>query len=280
MTILHVKIHQIHKKQALEGAAQIIQRGLNAGGISCGVIAARQTAMGKNILNFSHAQHVHARFLHSVQQRRGDRLQREIPPPGGAGKPACAGAHKGPGDHTAHRMLPHQLFPGDLAHFVKPGQGNNFLMRGDLKHAVGGGVHDGIPRAHVLLPQFIQNRRARGGLVAQRLCADGFLKCADNLLREAVGIGGKRSVQRHPRHFPMAGGGILALGLFRRAAKRAAAVFLRFQPQAGQMPQAQRLHVGNIQGAIGGDMPQGVSPGIAESGGIGQRPCAHAVQYD
>ena len=119
-------------------------------------------------------------------------------------------------------------------------------MGGDLKYAVGGGIDDELARAQMLRAQFFDNRRTGSGLVADHLEAGFPLKGLDYLRRKAVRIGGKGLFQGKARNFPMAGGGILAGGVFvhQSVAAKGSLFFHVLIPRRGQQPQI--LQIGQV----------------------------------
>ena len=83
-------------------------------------------------------------------------------------------------------------------------------MRCNLKNAVCGGVNNGLAGGFVLAPVVKNDLCAAVRLVAEHLKPGGGGECVQNLLREAVGIGGKRPAACQPRKLPVTGGGVLA----------------------------------------------------------------------
>ena len=53
---------------------------------------------------------------------------------------------------------------------------DDFLVRGNLEHAVGGRVDDRLAARHVLPPELVDDRGAGGRLVAERAAADARLR--------------------------------------------------------------------------------------------------------
>ncbi len=88
---------------------------------------------------------------------------------GGALEIVGGGAHKGPGDDAPHGVGAGEHFAGDVAQLVQAFQGDDGFVGGDLKHAVAGGVHDGLAGAQMFFAQLHQNLGAGGGLVAQHV---------------------------------------------------------------------------------------------------------------
>ena len=60
----------------------------------------------------------------------------------GARESACLFPHKGAGNHAAHGIGANQKLPGRLAHLIQPREGDDLLIGGELKNAVGGGVNN------------------------------------------------------------------------------------------------------------------------------------------
>src|SRR5262245_8383455 len=83
-------------------------------------------------------------------------------------------------------------------------------MRGQLKYAVGRGVHDPASGAAVLRSELINDRGARRRPVSQNpaTCSAGEL--LDQRLGKSFWKGGKRSLEQHATDLPMPGGAVLA----------------------------------------------------------------------
>jgi hypothetical protein len=122
-------------------------------------------------------------------------------------------------------------------------------VRGHLEDAIGRGVDDRRPRAHVLRAQFLDDFGSRGGLVAQRAARDAALEFVHDLARETVRIKRERLLQMDARHLPMARGGVLAGRRQRAAPERSGGLgggrqsFERLdvaESQPAQVRQAQR----------------------------------------
>ncbi len=77
----------------------------------------------------------------------------------------------------------------------------------------------------MLLAQFVQNRRARRGLVADDLMPDALLERGDKIRREAVGERRERLSERHARNLPVSRRRVLALLLASRHMPNAPTAF-------------------------------------------------------
>ena len=131
-------------------------------------------------------------------------------------------AHERPRDHAPHFVRTAQNLARRLADLVQLEQRNHFLVRRDLKHAVGRGVDDRRAGPHVLLAQLLDDLGARRRLVAERAAA----RCASRTRsitsrRKSVREQRKRLLQMNAGHLPMPGGGVLA-GRRQRAASESA----------------------------------------------------------
>ena len=90
-------------------------------------------------------------------------------------------------------MLALKDLSGNSAVFVKLLYGYNILMRCDLEHAVCRGVYDQVTRVNVSLAIISDNLGARVGLIAENATSRPARELVENLLREAVGVGGHSS---------------------------------------------------------------------------------------
>ena len=155
-------------------------------------------------------------------------------------------------------------------------------MGGHLKYAVRRGVYDGLSRAHMLVPQLLDNGRAGGYAIPQGPPADFGLKRLHDPGWEPVGIGLERLLHDHPRHFPMAAGGILGVGLFHGSP----ICPLDLSPIGWQAMDALDLgkphgiHVRYVQMAsLPANIANGIGPSIAKIRRIRQAANARAIQY-
>ena len=115
---------------------------------------------------------------------------------------------------------PTDQFERDVVDAVLLFDGNDVLVRGDLKHAVGRGVDDRLARAHVFGAEVVDDFRARRGVIAKRAAADALLERVDQLLREPVREHGKRAIEHDAHHLPVSRDRVLPLRRFGHAADR------------------------------------------------------------
>ena len=102
----------------------------------------------------------------------------------------------------------------DLAHLVEPLQPEMGLVRGDLEHRVGRGVADRLAGPDVLLAERLDDRHARGVLVAEdaRQLRLGDQRVGQRLRERRLGVRkiGPRERHRHAGDLPVAGWRVLA----------------------------------------------------------------------
>ena len=211
VAVEHVEVHQVDEAQAGEVLVGVGQGLGHAVGVALGVDVFRRPLSREDVVDLAHGDGVEARVLEGVEHRLLRRLQREVVAVGGAGVVAAA-ADEGTGDDAAHAVLAAQDLPGNAAVFVELLHGDHVLMGGDLEHGVGGGVDDQIPGPHVLVAVFVDDGCAGPGRVGQHAAAGSFAEGRENLLREAVRVGGQRIGGDHARDLPVADGGVLAHG--------------------------------------------------------------------
>ncbi len=109
----------------------------------------------------------------NVEQSVSRRIEREILPVRGADVRALS-SHKRSCDNAPHRSCTHtHLITGLPADPVELLEGNDLFVCCNLEDRVGRGVHDGLPRPHMLCPEFLNDGRSGGRLVAKKPCASG-----------------------------------------------------------------------------------------------------------
>ena len=184
-------------------------------------------------------------------------------------------------DDAADLQLARQQLARDLAIAIQLLQRHNRFVRRDLEDAVRRGIDDQLAGLDVRLAQLVEDRRAGGGLVAQRAAADGLFKLLDEILREAVRERRERLRKLNARDFPMAGRGVLAGG---NLAQLAEAALRRIHP-AGEaravdvrQPQLHQMRQFRMAGID--DMAERIRALVAVIRSVRQFADAHAVQND
>ncbi len=201
-------------------------------------------------------------------------------------------ADEGAGDDAADAQGVAEA-AGDVAVAVQFGDGDDFLVGGDLEDAVGGGVADERSGFEVFGAEFVDDGGAAGGLVADQLAAGFLLEGGDQVGREGVF---KREVVEPGIHFeagdfPVAGNGVLAVGHFAHGAAGGDGIFLggnaidgldgAVMEQGGDVAEAHLLQGRDIEPAGGSsEMGKSRSTGIAVFGGVGGGADAHGVEND
>src|SRR2546425_12878450 len=89
-------------------------------------------------------------------------------------------------------------------------------MRGHLEDRVRRRVYDPLAGPLVRLAELRDDRRPRGGLVAQPATAGASRELVQERRREAVRIRAKRALEQHSADLPMPGGRVLPLRLGER----------------------------------------------------------------
>ena len=280
MAVDHIKIHEINKQQAVEILVHRLKRRLHAGRVARRMVAPGDAAMVEDVLNLAHAVNRLAVFGQNVAHRLG-RLGAEIAARAGALERARVVADKRTRDDAAHLQLARQQLARNLAVAVQLFQRHNRLVRRDLEHAVRRGIDDQLAGFDVFLAQLVENRRAGGGLVAQRAAADRPLKFLDEILREAVRERRERLRELNARDFPVTGGRVLAGG---NLAQLAEAALGRFHPageaRAVDVRQPQLHHMRQVRVAGVDDMAERIRALVAVLRSVRQFADAHAVQND
>ena len=119
------------------------------------------------------------------------------------------------------------------------------------------------------------------GFVAQNAAPGLLAKFPNHILREAVGIGGKRFGADKPGDFPMADGGVFSVAALLQAGKcTGRGVCRRATANSVNVEQPQLDQIGGSKGGAAGYRAQGIYPVVAEFGGIRLFPNAKTVQND
>lgn len=246
VAVQRVGIHEVHEHQAAPVLLHEVQHAGDAGVVSGGVVGLRKSAVVEDVLNLAHADHVHVAALEHVQHGVAEGVDGEIA--------AVAGAHivsgaadERAGDHASHAVFVLQQTARDAADVIQLGHGHDVLVRGDLEHAVGGGVHDQLAGDIVLVAQLLNDLRAGRGTVANHAQTGFLFKLPDQLLREAVRIGRKGLLQRQPGDFPVSGGGVLSGGFLGHAAEAAHGLLVVNAENAAQTQLDQIGNIGMLQ---------------------------------
>ena len=173
-------------------------------------------------------------------------------------------------------------FARDFTNPVLLPQRNYFLMRRILEDAVGRSINNGRTRSHVLGAEFGDDLGARGRLVAERAASDAAFELVHDFAREAVRIQGEGLIEDDSRHFPMAGGRVLA-GRRQRAAAESARGSIGGR-NAGDRPDVanpQAREIRQMKPANARDIAERVRSGGIEVGdGIRHGADSHAIQDD
>ena len=233
-----------------------------------------------DIVNFADAEDRNFPLDEHVHQHRARRLDRVIVAALGAPK-ISRRARERPGNHAAHFVRPVEHFPGNFAHAVQLGDGDHVFVRRDLEYAVARGVNDREARSNVFLAQFLDDFGSGGGLVADRLAADGAFELFDQFARKTVLVNGKCLRQPDSGHLPVPCGRVLARRM--RGAFAVAALRTRRRRQVierGDIRKSEAHKVRQRQRARFSDVAERVAAHVVVIRGVGQRADPHAVQHN
>ena len=204
MAIQHVEIHEVAKNQSISAFVNRSRQFLHSIGIRfCGDVLLHSAAI-INVVNLADAEDLHTFFGKHVHQHRSRRIDRVIMSSRSA-RETSRRSRKRPCNYPSHAMWPVQKFPCDFAHAIKLRDRNHIFMRGNLKNAVAGRVHNRLARVHMLFTQLLDNLRSRRRLVADRLSPDPFLEGFNHITRESMFVHRESLIEPHSRHFPVAG---------------------------------------------------------------------------
>jgi len=290
VAVEHVEIDQIGEDQAARAGLRQFHNLLLrcVGGV--GVKRACQAAMGKNIFDFTNAGDRHARRLQAVEHGRLGQGIGIVAAVFGALEGAGP-AHKRTGNHPPDLVRIAER-AGGFASAVQFAQGDYFLMGRDLKNRIGAGINDPGAFAHLARAQFLDDRGAAGGPVADEAPPGAGLESRHQFRREgrrAFGKQVKPARQFKPRDFPVAGGRVFALRYFPQGAI-AGQRFFRRRNSANRRPiRNQCRNVAEPQALEGGQpdsarrfrqVREGVGAGVAILGRIRRRADPDGIQDD
>ena len=171
---------------------------------------------------------------------------------------------------------------GDFARTIELRNRHDFLVRGDLKHAVGRRVHDPVAGLHVLGAELVDDHRARRGLVAEHAAAGLAREIVEEFRRESVWEDRKRAIEHDAHHLPVTRDGILAGRSFGHAAdgSRKAGIGALTGGRAERGDAAETKRAQGRQGQRHGarDVAERVAAFVAVRRGIRQRADSDAVE--
>ena len=219
MAIEHVGIDQVDEEEARQHRLQHFRGPAQSVRISLGVHRLGDALAVVDVGDLAQPHGPHALLRQAIQDRSLRRRLREVPAIVGALEPSLRVADERPRDDARQ---PIALADGTSG--VAPGvqrlERDLLLLRGDLEDAVRAGVDDGHPGAEVLLAQLVEDDGAARRPVAEEAGRPGEAQpFVHQLLRESARERGESALQHHPHHFPVPGGGVLALRLLRHAAE-------------------------------------------------------------
>src|SRR5580704_14125250 len=96
-------------------------------------------------------------------------------PPRGAGEMSRR-SRKWTRDHASHAVRSVEQFAGDRAHSIELLDGDYLFVRGDLKNAVAGGIHNRLTCADMLVAELLDDFRARCRFIPERSSANLHFK--------------------------------------------------------------------------------------------------------
>ena len=283
----HVGVHQVGEAQAVEVARGALDGLVDALGVAGGEDVVGHAAVGEDVVDLAHGQHVVAVLLELVEHGGAGRLEREVVAARGALEVARVGAHVGARDDAGHAVVAGEDLAGDAAVLVELLHGHEVLVGGDLEHAVGRGVDDEVAGLELLLAIVLDDLGARVGLVAKHAAPGLALELLDDLGWKAVGVGGEALGRDDARHLPVAHGGVLAGRLLAQAGEGALRVrdggevdVIGALERAVDVEQAEARQVGDVEVPARGAGAQGVAWLVVEVRPVRLGADAEAVEHD
>ena len=282
VSVEHIGVDQVdeekpfpHAVEDLAGLAQPVR-------VAFGVHRLGDSATVVDVGNLAHADGAHAAFHEPIEHGAGRGRLGEVLAVVGALEVARAVPHEGARDHPREPvLLAHRA--RRLAPRIELLQRHDLLVRRDLEDAVRAGVDDGQPGAQVLRAELLEDHRPAGRLVAQvARCSREPLPFAQEVRGKSAGESSEAFLEHHPHHFPVAGGGVLALGLLRHLAVGGSRRLRRpAAGNAGDVSQTPALEIGQLQTTDAARaIPQRIRARVAIGCSIGKLACAAGIDHD
>ena len=284
MSPQRVEIDKIRKAQTREITLRDLVRLLHPVNAALRFVRFRQTAAVENIVDLSHRDHVVSGFLEGVQRRLSEGLECVVVTIRSAPEAARLRSDVGPRDNASDLpFVLHRKLSCNLAAAVQLVEAEAVLVRRDLQDRVRRCVDDHAVVTDLFFTELIQDLRAAGALVSDRLMAGRPLQRVHQLLREACvseGLEGCDGLQS--RHFPVAAHRILAAAgfvepdpvSFRRNVRRL--FFCRMKRE-----QSEFFEIRDIQRSRSFlNMAEGIGAFVSESSRILPVPDPHRVDDD
>ncbi len=260
-----------------------LQRRVEQRGVAAGLDLLRDALVRIDVGDLADADHLPARRDELVEHRVRVRRRRQV----AAVARAYIRVRTVPDERTRNNAADLVLideFPRDVTKRIQPVEAERLFVRGDLEHAVGRGVEDRLARAHVLVAEFGDDRRARRVAVTE---IAGQIRALheriEQFRREGVLPVGKVAPVEHYRHtgdLPVPARRVLAarellgktvcphdidigFGASRELARAVPARMI--EPEPGQVGKRQR-RAG--RGALARYVAERIRPGVTKSIGI------------
>lgn len=272
MSVAHVKINQVGEYQvAFILAAQPVNDG-HAPGIVRGVMVLLQAAAAEYLGDLPNPACPETGIRKIVEYQSIRRLQGEILPLIRSRKIARP-ADKRPGDDAGDAVLTTQKLPGNPAAFVKLRKRDNVVVRGDLKHAVGGCIDDQFACLKLTRSQFFDNLGARSGPVTDDTPFTLTAEFIDEFVGKTIRVCWKRRGGHKAHELPVAGEGIFPGRLLLQPGDTGGVCFRDRQTvDTFGGTEAQGRQRGKLNTRFGDNMPQCMSVLVAIFSGV--RGCA------
>src|SRR5258705_994930 len=194
MAVDRIAVHEVDEDEPVPRLAHRVAEPLHAFGVAGGVRRARDAAPREQVVDLADGHDRHALSRQQVEQRLRNRLERVIVAIRGPFERPWR-ADKGPRDDAADAHAAADQIERDLADAVLLRDGDDVLVRGTLKDAVGRRVDNRLARPDVLRPKSIDDLSARGHDVAERGASDAPLELRDEIGRKTARKGRKWPIE-------------------------------------------------------------------------------------
>ena len=232
----------------------------------------------KNISDLANADRGESRIEKGFGKKDSVGLKRKIASVVGAVKVRCF-PRKGTRDNSAHSVFVHKHFTRLATYVVKLSRGDDRLVGGYLKYAVGRGVENKRTRSQMLLSEIGNHLSARIGQIAQHASSAKLCEPVNDIGWESVGEGWKSAVRYLSRYLPVPDSRILTLGcLGHSRAERGRRVRSAKEGQTVDISDTHLDKIGDLQLGGGGNAPQRKRSDVTESLGVGRLSGPQAVK--
>ena len=239
---LRVEVVEVHEHEARLDRAHELERTEHRILIIGDANGRRNASAIKDIADLSDGMYPDVMTRQTIEQIVG-RVECVVAPVRSA-RERSRNADEGACDHAIDLEGRHEHRASPLAPIVQRLEGHDLFVGRDLEDAVGGRVEDRPPGAHMLRAEFLDDLRAGGRHISERLPATDRRERLRDLGGKAVGKGRKRNRGVNARHLPVTRDRVLPLRRFTEPCDESRRFGNRFDtPNRGQVTEAEPLEI-------------------------------------